>query len=164
MIKLPSKKDPKWIFTFLIAVLINAIFMIGGYLITKFIFGGTSFNGAMFVVLFFAAIIILIFSIVGFFGAKYTFFYTNFALALGAFVAGMYLTEDYAGWEYLTSVLMLFLYAGAGIIVGIIFDIINKRKADIKNSPNNEIKINKIFFPIFLIILLYPIIEFYFLM
>jgi hypothetical protein len=164
MIELPSKKNSKWILTFLLALLINAIFMFGGYIITKIFLGGNAFNGVMFIVLFFAAIIILIFTVVGFFGGKYTFFYTNFALAFGAFVAGMYLTEDYAGWEYFTSVLMLFLYAGAGIIVGIVFDIVNKRKTNTNNSNDNEIKLNKIFLPIFVLILIYPIIEFFFLM
>ena len=163
MIKLPSKRSKKWFLVFLLTILINAVLMILGYVVAHLVNGSTPFNGVMFVILFFASILLLIFSVIGFFGGKYTFFYANFTIAFGSFIAGAYITEDFAGWEYLSSVLMLFLYTGIGLIAGIVFDFFYRKKEYISLEEKSSVKINKLFIAIISVLLLYPIFEFFFL-
>ncbi len=162
MLKLPSKRSKRWFLIFLLTILINAVLMIFGYVVANLVNGGNPFNGAMFIILFFASILLLIFSVIGFFGGKYTFFYANFTLAFGSFIAGAYITEDFAGWEYLSSVLMLFLYTGIGLIAGIIFDFFYRKKEYDNIEEKSSVKINKLFIAIISILLLYPIFEFFF--
>ncbi|MFP4457493.1 MAG: hypothetical protein ACLFPS_07525 [Clostridia bacterium] len=162
MLKLPSKRSKKWFLVFLLTIVINAVLMILGYVIANLVKGGNPFNGAMFVILFFACILLLIFAVIGFFGGKHTFFYSNLALAFGSFLAGAYITEDFAGWEYLSSVLMLFLYTGIGLITGIIFDFFYRKKDYSNLVEKSSVKINKIFIAIISILLFLPIFEFFF--
>jgi uncharacterized membrane protein YdcZ (DUF606 family) len=100
----------------------------------------------------------LLYAFVGFLGAKNTFFYGNYALLFGSFLAGVYLTQDIAGWQYFTSAIMIILFTGFGMIIGIVFDLIGRKHVEGSEIEKHSIRLNKVLMGILTVLLILPLV------
>ncbi len=136
----------------MITTIMNAFVMFLAIFLRSAIEGTNLFSSTMFVILLIVAILNFLLAFFGFLGAKNTFFYGNYSLLFGSFLAGIYLTLDFAGWEYFTSSIVIILFSGFGLIIGVIFDLVRKKK-DI-----DRLIVNKVLMVVLTVLLLVPLV------
>ena len=139
----PKKKISKWLINFLKTTIIYFFIITIIPLIIANFFNAEFFKGGVILLYLFVFIINLVINLIGYLKLKYLYIALSISILFSSLLGNIYTINTFAGWEYLASTLIFGLLLIIGLIIGIISELIFRKKED--NSYFLNIPVSKTF-------------------
>lgn len=137
----PDKKLSKWLVNFIKTTIIYFLIITIIPLIIAKTFNAKFLKGGIFLLYIFVFIINLVINLIGYLQLKYLYITLSISLLFSSLLGNIYTINTFAGWEYLASTLIFGLHLTIGLIIGIITELIFRKKDETTQFLN--ISINK---------------------
>ncbi|MGM0380179.1 MAG: hypothetical protein ACQEQE_10570 [Bacillota bacterium] len=137
----PDKKLSKWLVNFIKTTIIYFLIITIIPLIIAKTFNAEFLKGGIFLLYIFVFIINLVINLIGYLQLKYLYITLSISLLFSSLLGNIYTINTFAGWEYLASTLIFGLHLTIGLIIGIITELIFRKKDETTQFLN--ISINK---------------------
>ena len=137
----PNKKLSKWLINFLKTTIIYFLIITIIPLIIASVFNAEFLKGGVFLLYLFVFIINLIINLIGYLQLKYLYITLSISILFSSLLGNIYTINTFAGWEYLASTLVFGLHLTIGLIIGVITELIFRKKDETTQFFN--ISINK---------------------